>query len=389
MCLGRSFCLYFSLSRSLSLSLSRSSFLFQEAVVVHDEFLDRTVVYDKARTSRHTECQGSSHCRHCGTPGGRTSIQCLDWADFHLHQPDGLILRKPWKLSNAQSYSETDNSNTAGIETPLQPGTACEESGVEEKEVVVVEQGACLLGDTTLYTEEVYVDAFCNRHTVPTLSEVLDKFHSTLKFNIELKGNNKQLGSKVLQICSEYSDTPVLRISTFSWIPPPPKCCVEESCGCEDVNKNPNGKKQFDLLEPIVDNELHIPLALLFNGEGPRLPSADRMVECLNKYKADWAHVRYNCQLPDDVSTSSTCDSDDWRTTPTSSVECTEAGEGVREVVEHLMSRQKKVMAFWGQKGEDQEADLCRWIRAGVAAICPNDPKLAMDILEREDSRGL
>eukprot|EP00922_Rhytidocystis_sp_ex-Travisia-forbesii_P031398 GHVS01046424.1.p1 GENE.GHVS01046424.1~~GHVS01046424.1.p1 ORF type:complete len:379 (-),score=44.16 GHVS01046424.1:221-1357(-) len=306
-----------------------------EVVVVHDEFIDGTVVYDRQRTIQHTGCEGIHDCRHCRNE--RTSIQCLDWWQYHLEQPEGLPLRRPWKLCVGDV---TDGTAGEGLSSEM------------------------------YYPEETYVCAMGRRHTVPTLKEVLERFHLLLKFNIELKGTNEKLGLKTLSICSGYSNSVVLRISSFSWIPPP--CCSLGVCKCPDVNKEPNGLKQVDLLEPLVNNHLDIPIALLFNDGGRRLPSPARIVECLNKYNAIWAHVRYNCHFCDEHST---CDSEG---------EARDDEDHLREVVEHLRSEEKKVMTFWGQKGEDKEEDLCRSIRSGVSAICPNDPKLAMNVLERE-----
>eukprot|EP00922_Rhytidocystis_sp_ex-Travisia-forbesii_P029280 GHVS01042857.1.p1 GENE.GHVS01042857.1~~GHVS01042857.1.p1 ORF type:complete len:273 (-),score=41.70 GHVS01042857.1:309-1127(-) len=236
------------------------------------------------------------------------------------------------------------------------------------------------------YSEQIYRDELGKEHSVPTLREVLDMFHDKLKFNIELKGNNENIGIKVLEICSRYPEC-VLRISSFCWIPPSPLCCrlaneQGSSCNCGDVHRYPNGHElSANLLGPLVSNDMNIPLALLFNRKDARLPSAERVVECLDKYKSDWAHLRFNCHITDDANNDDS--SGDGRDSQSN-----HSGDDLREVVEHLKKGNKKVMTFWGQKGEDREVDIRQSIKAGVHAICPNDPELAIEVVKKYHDRG-
>eukprot|EP00922_Rhytidocystis_sp_ex-Travisia-forbesii_P023403 GHVS01034323.1.p1 GENE.GHVS01034323.1~~GHVS01034323.1.p1 ORF type:complete len:336 (-),score=59.25 GHVS01034323.1:231-1238(-) len=280
----------------------------QEVVVTHDEFLCRTVVCDQQQISAHTKCT-QKNC--CAPPN--SSIQCFRWSQFHLQHPQGLPLRKPVTSSSSS--------------------------------------------EAAIHSEEF----------VPTLKEVLERFHLVLKFAIELKGDNPKLGPKVLEICADYyNSSPVLNISSFVWVPP---ICCDSGCCCghDDVTRRPNGTGDVDLLEPLIDNAMRIPLALLFNNKVSRLPPPDRIVGCLNKYDATLAHVRYSCYMSDELN---------------------ERGEDLRRLVEHLRIHQKKVMTFWGEeeKARDKEEDLVRSVRAGVAAICPNDVKLAKTVVEAEHS---
>eukprot|EP00922_Rhytidocystis_sp_ex-Travisia-forbesii_P027013 GHVS01039634.1.p1 GENE.GHVS01039634.1~~GHVS01039634.1.p1 ORF type:complete len:303 (+),score=48.78 GHVS01039634.1:975-1883(+) len=283
-----------------------------------------------------------------------------------------LRSRLPWKMSEGSMSPSSTRSSLHTTDLPPQP--SCED-------------------EATTYSEQIYRDELGREHSVPTLREVLDKFHDKLKFNIELKGNNENIGPKVLEICSRYPQC-VLRISSFCWIPPSPLCCLankqaDSCCGkCGQVHRYPNGNSDTpppDLLCPLVNNSMNIPLALLFNREDARLPSAERVVECLDKYNSDWAHLRFNCHITDDTNKDDNNSGDAagviGQSTGSSS------GEDLRAVVEHLKKRNKKVMTFWGQKGEDREVDIRRSIESGVHAICPNDPELAIEVV-RKHHRG-
>lgn len=177
----------------------------------------------------------------------------------------------------------------------------------------------------------VYVNHMGNTEDLPLLSEVLHYFHKKLKFNIELKGTNPKLGPEVIRVAQRYPGT-ISRISSFMWVPDYEEagCDVTQSIssstevssrvyasstegdlegqsfssgaqtnlGCDSANDQSNSGTRHDLLEPIRNNTENIPIALLFDGSSGLLSTA-RILSCLEKYQATWAHVPHVFELRD------------------------------------------------------------------------------------------
>lgn len=177
---------------------------------------------------------------------------------------------------------------------------------------------------------------------VPLLSEVFARFHGKLRFNVELKGTNPLLGQAVLDLAKPFPGV-ISRISSFLWttsalegevddchkqsqlleqstssspsseayiirpddLSSPTSVMLQDSLNVvpgysvmqsnsvipfsSDILTSPNGFVPNDLLYPILDNSLNVPLALLFSGY--KIPSISYILRCLRKYKAEWIHL--------------------------------------------------------------------------------------------------
>jgi len=181
---------------------------------------------------------------------------------------------------------------------------------------------------------------------LPLLQEVLQLCGGRLKLNVELKGVNPSLGARVIDLMSKYPGI-VERISTFQWTP----------------------QSDVDLLAPIRARakEEGVALALLFNG----LPSVDDAVGWLDAYDSEWAHVSQRA----------------WRRLGEGQGGSGAAAEAKwREWVDGMHSRGKRVMTWWGSKGDDLAEDVQRSLRCGVDAICPNDVDLAIKVRREWES---
>eukprot|EP01071_Lankesteria_metandrocarpae_P008937 Lankesteria_metandrocarpae@DN5092_c0_g1_i2.p1 len=185
---------------------------------------------------------------------------------------------------------------------------------------------------------------------VPTLGEVFRLFYGRLKFNVELKGTNPDIGLKVLEIAQPFEGI-ITRISSFCWVTPPAvmysvkksysrkgsewKSSTQSPLGvsssdssamydsssslrphddedAEDRYNTPLSRQSLDdiknasttattgveedcyqqpvadLLQPLVNNSQSVQLALLFE---KGIPSAEVVRRCLNAYSAEWAHI--------------------------------------------------------------------------------------------------
>lgn len=190
---------------------------------------------------------------------------------------------------------------------------------------------------------------------VPLLEEVLKFFGGKLRYNIELKGTKPELGPKVLEILAKFPNLDVI-ISSFLWIPPP----LSESSKFAgmDMEVQTNGPSECDLLKPLVDNNLNIPLGLLFNRRVGSLCSIDRIIECAKSYKAKYVCVAHNF----------------WKSENGVLGETPPCGINVlNNLVKRVHDSGLKVLAYWLQVPPDNVGDFKAHISAGVDVLCVND----------------
>eukprot|EP00921_Rhytidocystis_pertsovi_P019738 GHVQ01031378.1.p1 GENE.GHVQ01031378.1~~GHVQ01031378.1.p1 ORF type:complete len:613 (+),score=93.65 GHVQ01031378.1:325-2163(+) len=327
------------------------------------------------------------------------SIEDIKWRELQQRSPEGINFRWPWQRLKLAYATEGNKTGFNGTTSLSRGSSSWETSSTEDLEASQVpaagETPEEISADAYFASREVYVGGDGVAEHVPTLREVLHMFHDKIKFNVELKGNKPELGLNVLKLCEEFPGT-LLRISSFCWRPPPPQS-MDVECG---VHLEPNGPQTVDLLSPLVNNKLDIPLALLFNDRGNVVPSVDRIVDCLDKYGADWAHIHHQGHLPACQRFDPTqCVNNQSRTASVDSKEAAKQAGFTEEeeddfryddlirLVKSLNERNKHVMTFWG-RGQDREVDIRRSIEAGVSAICPNDAPLAMSILSKYSACG-
>ncbi|GFE54185.1 glycerophosphoryl diester phosphodiesterase [Babesia ovis] len=202
------------------------------------------------------------------------------------------------------------------------------------------------------------------KECVPTLEQVFTELGDTVKYDIELKGSNTNLGLRVLEVLEKFPELDVV-ISSFQWLPP--ELDKNSPHYNQAVEQLPNGKDVVDLLRPLVNNRLGIPLALLFNNETSELPSIDRIVECVNHYGAKWVSLSH----------------DFWKT------ENPIVGAGVKgkDAVSHLVSELHekgiKTMTYFLESTHDTEEDINVQLESGLDAICPNDVQMCLKLLRK------
>lgn len=249
-----------------------------------------------------------------------------------------LKLRQPWSCHKQGLVSSATASTEASRNLAFdgEVNGATDQSADEMSRVSCKIENKCQFletdpvlvkksGDCSDFDENVYMargDAYVNNagetEDLPLLSDILQRFYTKLTFNIELKGTNPRVGLEVLRFARQYPGA-ITRISSFMWVPdheevdagslhtllssPGKKCssydlvtkegqnvvhkeCLEK----EDLHNLPNGRVPCDLLEPLRHNAEGVPLALLF-GISSKLPSVQRILACMEKYNATWAHV--------------------------------------------------------------------------------------------------
>ncbi|ORM39388.1 uncharacterized protein BXIN_3006 [Babesia sp. Xinjiang] len=194
---------------------------------------------------------------------------------------------------------------------------------------------------------------------VPTLDEVFEKLGDTFQYNIELKGSRPELGPRVLDAIERHPKVKVV-ISSFQWIPP--KLDPSSPHAENALEALPNGKITVDLLRPLVNNRLGVPIGLLFNNETSELPSLERMVECTRSYHAEWVSLAH-----------------DFWTTETPILGAAVKGlDALHHLVTELHKKGLKIMTYFLESVPDTEKDMKLQLASGVDAICPNDVELAM-----------
>ncbi|CDR94474.1 glycerophosphoryl diester phosphodiesterase, putative [Babesia bigemina] len=244
-----------------------------------------------------------------------------------------LLLRKPWRVLNQ------DESVESVLEKHRSDVDASFQSYMEKMDV----------------WEGEYV---------PTLEQVFQEFGDKLIYNIELKGTRPEIGEHVLNLVERYPQIKVI-ISSLNWLPP--ELSPDSPYGEYDIERLPNGKVPADLLRPLINNRLGLPIGLLFNNERSDLPSIGRILECAKTFGAQWiivAHDIWKSALP--------------------IVGCAKTGiETLHHLVSEMRSNGLKLMTYFLESQPDAPEDLRLHVEAGVDAICPNDIEVALDIIKK------
>nr|BAN65411.1 glycerophosphoryl diester phosphodiesterase, putative [Babesia bovis] len=189
---------------------------------------------------------------------------------------------------------------------------------------------------------------------VPTLDQVLVEFGDSLKYDIELKGSNVDLGLRVLDVLSKHPGLDVV-ISSFQWVAP--NLNLSSSHANNPLEQYPNGTDVVDLLGPLINNKLNIPIALLFNNETSELPSLERIVECCRHYNATWAVVSHEF----------------WKMGTPILGSDVKGKEAVPYLVNYMHDHGLKVMSYFLESRPDSDEELQVQIESGMDAVCPND----------------
>ncbi|KAK1936138.1 putative glycerophosphoryl diester phosphodiesterase [Babesia divergens] len=197
--------------------------------------------------------------------------------------------------------------------------------------------------------------------TIPTLDKVFEEFGDTIQYNIELKGTRPELGLRVLDVIERYPNVQVF-ISSFNWIPP--KLSETSPHIDDDLEQLPNGEVTVDLLRPLVDNRLGVPIGLLFNNLQSRLPSIERICECAESFKAQWVNVAHEF----------------WKS-PNPLIGSSKTGvEALLHLVDELHGRGLKLLSYFLESQPDSEEDIKIQLDAGVDVVCANDVEAALTL---------
>ncbi|GBE60351.1 glycerophosphoryl diester phosphodiesterase [Babesia ovata] len=244
-----------------------------------------------------------------------------------------LLLRKPWRVLNQH----------------------------ESLQSVLEKHRSDVHASFRSYMEKLDV---CEDECVPTLEQVFQEFGDKLIYNIELKGTRPEIGEHVLNLVERYPQIKVI-ISSLNWLPP--DLSPDSPYGEYDIERLPNGKVPVDLLRPLINNRLGLPIGLLFNNERSDLPSIGRILECAKVFGAQWiivAHDIWKSKLP--------------------IVGCAKTGI---DTLHHLISEVRrnglKIMTYFLESQPDDAEDLKLHVEAGVDAICPNDVEVALQIIDK------
>ncbi|GIX62802.1 glycerophosphoryl diester phosphodiesterase [Babesia caballi] len=199
---------------------------------------------------------------------------------------------------------------------------------------------------------------------VPTLEEVFEELGDSLQYNIELKGFHPEVGPRVLDVMERYPKIKAV-ISSFQWLPPQME--PGATYADQELERLPNGEMTVDLLRPLVNNRLGVPLGLLFNNERCELPSIGRIVECARSYGAEWINVAHNF----------------WKMKEPI-IGCEKTGlESLHHLVSEMHRHGLKLMTYFLESELDSADDVAAQRDAGVDAICPNDVELAMKVMKQ------
>ncbi|CRG95585.1 glycerophosphodiester phosphodiesterase, putative [Plasmodium gallinaceum] len=206
---------------------------------------------------------------------------------------------------------------------------------------------------------------------VPLLKDILNIFKNKLTYDIELKGTKENIGLYILDILENYKGLK-FKFSSFNWI-------LQDNQIKKKLFKNKNMQKmdyssypyynveKIDLLKPLRNNKLNIPLALLFTNNEV-MPNINSILCSMKYYNAEWAHfpcslnkqsIILNCNRKDKIIS-------------------------VDYLVKVLHKNNKKIMIYWGAEDKDQDDDLMCYIKLNVDSICPNDIALAKEVMQKE-----
>lgn len=203
---------------------------------------------------------------------------------------------------------------------------------------------------------------------VPLLKDVLSTFQNKLSYDIELKGTKETLGLYILDILKGFMKLDV-KFSSFQWI-------LHDDKIKKKINKHKNlknfdyslypfhNKKRIDQLRVLKNNDLNIPIALLFCMDAV-MPNFNSILSSMNYYNAQWAHFSHrlykqplvlNCNKKDKI-------------------------VSFDSIINMLHKNDKKIMIYWGSEEKDSEEDILFFLNGNVDSVCLNDIHLGQNIL--------
>ncbi|GAW83151.1 glycerophosphodiester phosphodiesterase [Plasmodium gonderi] len=203
---------------------------------------------------------------------------------------------------------------------------------------------------------------------VPLLKDILNVYENKLTYDIELKGTKENLGLYLLDILKNYKNYK-FKFSSFSWV-----LQDKDSKQKNDENKNRNqftydsypvdNYQQTDLLKVLRNNNLNIPVALLFSDD-EIMPNFNSIPYTMDYYNAEWAHFSYRTFKKPIVMK---CNKDN-KTIP------------AIDFIKMLRENNKKIMIYWGTEDKDKYEDILHYIKLNVDSICPNNIDIAKEAM--------
>ncbi|SCO75001.1 glycerophosphodiester phosphodiesterase, putative [Plasmodium vivax] len=239
---------------------------------------------------------------------------------------------------------------------------------------------------------------------VPLLKDLLNLYKDKLTYDIELKGTKEDLGVHILDVLENYKQYK-FKFSSFNWVlqdgqmekgseqeksaevspaasspdasspvasspaasPPaasPPAAsppAASPPAASPPAASPPDNVQQADLLKPLRNNKLNIPVALLFSDDEV-MPNFVSILSTMKYYNAEWAHFSYRSFM---------------RPVVMNGNKRNKIVTSANHFIEMLHNNKKKIMIYWGTEDKDEYEDLLLYIKMGVDSICPNNIDVA------------
>ncbi|EDL47159.1 glycerophosphoryl diester phosphodiesterase, putative [Plasmodium vivax] len=303
----------------------------------------------------------------------RKKMEYADYGQPYINMEENEELEKLFNEGSLQgSFSEEGEQSSQGEEQPSQGGEEPtyepRQSRRERRNARMSEQlleGEFINSIKCSFCKELYTGYVMKKnytlkkkkklfkflskfYHVPLLKDLLNLYKDKLTYDIELKGTKEDLGVHILDMLENYKQYK-FKFSSFNWV-------LQDG----QMEKGSEQEKT-DLLKPLRNNKLNIPVALLFSDDEV-MPNFVSILSTMKYYNAEWAHFSYRSFM---------------RPVVMNGNKRNKIVTSANHFIEMLHNNKKKIMIYWGTEDKDEYEDLLLYIKMGVDSICPNNIDVA------------